>query len=173
LLGSCTKDPAEIYYDDQRFYYDLPSFMAKQVSNLHDKKQWVRKRVTKDGHTHIIERGNINWQEELEGFIECDINRPAWRGEFRVDTIFLERLFVITYKTENEEIPVKNVVITIDKDTRQCLQVTVDRRSKNFLYTSDQKLFFTTGEGYMMKGKLSVTFLFDSEYAVESEFIES
>ncbi len=147
--------------------------MAKQVDNLQTRKQRVRKHVTKDGHSHIIERGDINWEEELNAFKEADINRPAWRGEFKVDSIFLERVYIITYKTENAEIPVKNVVVTIDKETRQCLQVTVDKQTKNFLYSSDQSLFFTTGEGYMMKGKLSVNFLFDSEYSIESEFIES
>ena len=173
MLSSCSKDPAEIYYEDQRYYYDLPSFIRKQADNLQSKSQWVRKHVTKDGHSHIIERGNIDWQEELDAFLESDINRPAWRGEFKVDTISLERVYVITYKTENKQIPVKNVVITIDKDTRQCLQVTIDRKTKNFLYSSDQSMFFTTGEGYMMKGKLSVSYLFDSEYSIESEFIES
>ena len=147
--------------------------MAKQVDNLQTRKQRVRKHVTKDGHSHIIERGDIDWEEELNAFKEADINRPAWRGEFKVDSISLERVYIITYKTENAEIPVKNVVVTIDKETRQCLQVTVDKQTKNFLYSSDQSLFFTTGEGYMMKGKLSVNFLFDSEYSIESEFIES
>lgn len=172
-MSSCSKDPSEVYYEDQRYYYDLPAFIADQISNLQSKKQRVRKQVTKDGHSHIIERGNIDWNEELDAFKESDINRPAWRGEFMVDTISLERVFVITYKTENEEIPVKNVVITVDKDTKQCLQISVDRRTENFLYSSDQSLYFTTGEGYMMKGKLSVTLLFDSEYSIESEFIES
>jgi len=173
LLSSCSKDPAEMYYEDQRFYYDIPNFMNKQVNNLRKKHQWVRKTVTKDGHTHIIERGDIEWDEELAAFIDSDINRPAWRGAFKVDTISLERVWVITYKTEVQEIPVKNVVVTVDKDTKQCLQVTVDRSTDNFLYTSNQKLFFTTGEGYMVKGKLSVSYLFDSEYAIESEFVES
>jgi hypothetical protein len=172
ILSSCTKDPAEVYYEDQRNYYDIPAFMVKQVENLQNRNQRVRKHVTKDGHSHIIEHGDIDWKEELDAFKEADINRPAWRGEFKIDSISLERVFVITYKTDNEEIPVKNVVVTIDKDTRQCLQVTVDRRTKNFLYSSDQSLFFTTGEGYMMKGKLSVSYLFDSEYSIESEFIE-
>jgi hypothetical protein len=173
LACSCSKDPAEVYYEDQRYYYDLPSFMSKQAENLQSKGQWVRKHVTKDGHSHIIEHGDVDWKEELDLFIESDINRPAWRGEFKVDTINLEREYVITYKTTNEQIPVKNVVVTIDKDTRQCLKLTVDRRTKNFLYTSDQSLYFTTGEGYMMKGKLSVSLLFDSEYSIDSEFIES
>ena len=173
MLNSCSKDPAELYYEDQRYYYDLPSFIRSQAENLQNKSQWVRKHVTKDGHSHIIERGNIDWQEELDAFLESDINRPAWRGEFKVDTISLERVYVITYKTENKQIPVKNVVITIDKDTGQCLQVTIDRKTKNFLYSSDQSMYFTTGEGYMMKGKLSVSYLFDSEYSIESEFIES
>lgn len=173
LLCACSKDPAEVYYEDQRFYYDLPSFITKQANNLQSKTQWVRKHVTKDGHSHIIERGDIEWMEELDLFIESDINRPAWRGEFKVDTIRLEREYVITYKTDNKQIPVKNVVVTIDKESNQCLKVTVDRRTKNFLYQSDQSLYFTTGEGYMMKGKLSVSYLFDSEYSIDSEFIES
>lgn len=173
LLCACSKDPAEVYYEDQRFYYDLPSFITKQANNLQSKSQWVRKQVTKDGHSHIIERGDIEWMEELDLFIESDINRPAWRGEFKVDTIRLEREYVITYKTDNKQIPVKNVVVTIDKETKQCLKVTVDRRTENFLYQSDQSLYFTTGEGYMMKGKLSVSYLFDSEYSIDSEFIES
>lgn len=160
-------------YEDQRYYYDLPAFISKQISNLKSKKQWVRKHVTKDGRSHIIERGDIDWNDELGVFLESDINRPAWRGEFKIDSISLERVFVITYKTENPEIPVKNVVVTVDKDTKQCLQISVDRRTENFLYSSDQSLFFTTGEGYMMKGKLSVSYLFDSEYSIESEFIES
>lgn len=160
-------------YEDQRYYYDLPAFISKQISNLKSKKQWVRKHVTKDGRSHIIERGDIDWNEELGVFLESDINRPAWRGEFNIDSISLERVFVITYKTENPEIPVKNVVVTVDKDTKQCLQISVDRRTENFLYSSDQSLFFTTGEGYIMKGKLSVSYLFDSEYSIESEFIES
>ena len=117
MLNSCSKDPAELYYEDQRYYYDLPSFIRSQAENLQNKSQWVRKHVTKDGHSHIIERGNIDWQEELDAFLESDINRPAWRGEFKVDTISLERVYVITYKTENKQIPVKNVVTTIDKDT--------------------------------------------------------
>jgi len=146
--------------------------MVMQVENLQNRQQRVRKHVIKDGHSHIIERGDIDWKEELDAFKEADINRPAWRGEFKIDSISLERVYIITYKTDNEEIPVKNVVVTIDKDTRQCLQVTVDRRTKNFLYSSDQSLFFTTGEGYMMKGKLSVSYLFDSEYSIEAEFIE-
>lgn len=164
---------AEVYYEDQRYYYDLPKFFENQINNLKSKGQWVRKHVTKDGHSHIIERGNIDWNEELGVFLDSDINRPAWRGEFKVDTINLEREYVITYKTGNEQIPVKNVVVTIDKQSKQCLKLTVDRRTENFLYKSDQSLYFTTGEGYIMKGKLSVTYLFDSEYAIDTEFIES
>ncbi len=172
FLSSCSKDPAELYFEDQAYYFDLPAFMSDEILNLNSEEQWVRKKVTKDGHTQVIERGNINWEEELDGFTECDLNRPAWRGAFKIDTISLERVYVITYKAINKEIPVKNVVITVGKETKQCLQVTVDRSTKNCLYTSDQKLLFTTGEGYMVKGKLSVTFLFDSEYSIESEFIE-
>lgn len=172
MLGSCTQDPTEVYFDDERNYYDLPSCMRKQVDALNTMGKHVRKKLTKDGHTQVLEHGNVNWDEELELFLDSDINRPAWRGAFKADTVQLERMYVITYRTENEEIPVKNVVVTIDKENKQCLRLTIDRQTDNFLYTSVQKLFFTPGEGYTIKGSLKVVFLFESEFAVESTFID-
>lgn len=172
LLGSCSKDPAEVYYEDQRYYFDLPSCIEHQVEVLRKVDKHVRKRLTKDGQTQIIERGNVNWEEEFELFMESDINRPAWRGAFKADTVMLDRAYVVTYRTENQEIPVKNVVVTIDRQNRQCLRLTIDRHTDNFLYSSLQKLFLTPGEGYTIKGQLKVNFLFESEFAVESTFID-
>lgn len=172
MLGSCTKDPTEVYFDDQRFYYDLPKCMTHQVETLQKMGKQVRKKLTKDGQTQTVERGEVNWKEELELFMECDINRPAWRGAFSADTVQLERIMVITYRTDNDEIPVKSVVVTLDRENRQCLRLTIDRGTENFLYSSSQKLFFTPGEGYTIKGHLKVPFIFDSEFSVESIFID-
>jgi hypothetical protein len=172
MLGSCSQDPVEVYYDDQRNYYDLPVCMRKQVDLLNKMGKHVRKKLTKDGKSQTVERGDVNWDEELELFMESDINRPAWRGAFIADTVELERMYVISYRTENEEIPVKNVVVTLDRDSKQCLHLTIDRQTDNFLYTSVQKLFFTPGEGYTIKGLLKVSFLFESEFVVESTFID-
>ncbi len=172
MLGSCSKDPTEIYFDDQRYYYDLPKCMAYQMDALQSMGKHVRKKLTKDGQSQTIERGDVNWREELELFFESDINRPAWRGAFKADTVKLEQMMVITYSTENPEIPVKSVVVTLDRESRQCLRLTIDRGTENFLYSSTQKLFFTPGEGYIIKGHLKVPFIFESEFSVESTFID-
>lgn len=172
MLGSCSKDPADLYFEDQRYYYDLPKCMQHQVSALQKMGKHVRKRLTKDGQTQTVEHSDVNWNEELELFIESDINRPAWRGAFSADTVELERMLVITYRTNNKEIPVKSVVVTLDRASQQCLQLTIDRLTENFLYSSNQKLFFTPGEGYSIKGHLKVPFIFESEFSVESVFID-
>lgn len=172
VLSSCSQDPTEVYYEDDRNYYDLPSCMRHQVDALNKMGKHVRKKLTKDGQSQVVEKGDVNWQEELELFMESDINRPAWRGSFKTDTVHLDQMLVITYKTDNTEIPVKNVVVTLDKQNKQCLRLTIDRQTDNFLYSSLQKLFFTPGEGYTVKGHLKVMFLFESEYAVESTFID-
>lgn len=172
MLGSCSKDPTEVYFDDQRNYYDLPKCMGYQMDALQSMGKHVRKKLTKDGQSQTIERGDVNWREELELFFESDINRPAWRGAFQADTVKLEQMMVITYRTDNPEIPVKNVVVTLDRETRQCLRLTIDRGTENFLYSSTQKLFFTPGEGYTIKGHLKVPFIFESEFSVESTFID-
>lgn len=172
LLGSCSKDPTEIYFEDQRFYYDLPKCMTYQVETLERLGKNVRKQLTKDGQTQTVERGGVNWREELELFIESDINRPAWRGAFMADTVTLERMMVITYTTQNREIPVKRLVVTLDRQNQQCLRLTIDRKTENFLYSSNQKLFFIPGEGYTIKGHLKVPYIFESQFSVESTFID-
>ncbi len=172
MLGSCSKDPTEVYFDDQRLYYDLPKCMTHQIDALQKMGKLVRKKLNKDGQSQTIERGNVNWEEELELFLESDINRPAWRGDFQADTVKLEQMMVITYSTENPEIPVKSVVVTLDREGRQCLRLSIDRGTENFLYSSAQKLFFTPGEGYTIKGHLKVPFIFESEFSVESTFID-
>jgi len=171
-LGSCKKDPTEVYFSDQRNYYDLPTCVRQQKELLQRTGKSVRKKLTKDGHTQVIERSDVDWNEEFELFIESDINRPAWRGAFLADTVHLERMMVITYRSQNPEIPVRTVVVTIDHATGQCLRLTIDRRTENFLYSSNQKLFLTPGEGYTIKGHLRVPRLFESEFSVESVFID-
>ena len=173
LLGSsCKKDPTEVYFSDERNYYDLPTCVIQQKDFLQKTGKHVRKKLTKDGHTQVIERGDVDWDEEFEMFIDSDINRPAWRGSFLGDTVQLERMKVITYRAQNPEIPVRNVVVTLDRATGQCLKLTIDRRTDNFLYSSNQKLFLTPGEGYTIKGQLRVPWLFESEFTVESTFID-
>lgn len=160
------------YFEDDKKFYNLKAYFMNQANKLAVRKQNVRKTITKDGRSEVVEMKSINWVEELEVFKESDINKPAWRDAYVTDTVFLQKSTVISHDALNEDNPIQHLVVTLDPVTGSCLRVSIDKHTDNFLYTSRQKLFYSAGEGYKIKGSLSVKYLFDSEYEVDAEFID-
>lgn len=193
MLCACKKDPVDQYFEDTSVYFDIGTFFRTQVDNLNKRKLAIRQRVVKDGFAQTIEKEQVNWEEELAPFIDADINRPAWRGQFKVDTVLRnDHLVVIEYTLRDADknddgspvegavkgwfrgdpCPISKVVLTKDPRSNTPLKVSIDKLTNNFLYSSSHKLYFTTGEGYMVKGRLEVKYLFSSEYSVDSKFVE-
>lgn len=172
FLGGCVKDPVDEYFQNDKKFYDLRAYFDNQINKLKVRRQNVRKQITKNGRSHVLEMNTLNWVEELEAFKESDINKPAWRDAYQTDTIFLEGSQVISHKALNTENPIQTLVVTIHTESGDCIRVSIDKRTENFLYSSEQKLFYSAGEGYEISGKLSVKYLFSSEYEVEAEFID-
>jgi hypothetical protein len=172
LIGGCSNDPVDEYYENDKKFYDIRAYFDNQINKLKVRRQNVRKQITKNGRSHVLEMNTLNWVEELEAFKESDINKPAWRDAYLTDTIFLEGSQVISHKAVNAENPIQTLVVTIHSETGDCLRVSIDKRTENFLYSSEQKLFYSAGEGYEISGNLSVKYLFNSEYEVEAEFID-
>ena len=161
------------YFEDDKKFYNLKAYFMNQANKLSARNQKVRKTITKDGRSEVIEVSNLNWVEELEAFKESDINKPAWRDAYVTDTVFLQKSTVISHDALNEDNPIQRLVVTLDPETGSCLRVSIDKHTDNFLYHSRQKLFYSAGEGYRIKGTLKVEYLFESEYEVDAEFIES
>jgi len=173
MFVSCQKDPVDIYFEDKPVYFDMSGFIRGQIVNLKGRGFGLRKREEKDGFTRTIEKEKVDWESELAEFLECDINRPAWRDRFETDTVLRnESTLVIRHTAMVPECPMRSMVVTYDRSTGTCLKVSIEKQTDNFLYSSEQRLFFTTGEGYSVHSKLEVSLLFSSEYEVESRFIE-
>ncbi|KAA3440489.1 hypothetical protein FOA19_07500 [Rufibacter hautae] len=67
--------------------YDLVGFLDREAQALNTKKAMVRKAVAEDGtvkETKTIT--SLNWTEELAPFADADINKPALKGLFTVDS---------------------------------------------------------------------------------------
>ena len=171
MMG-CKQDAVDEYFESHKRYYDIRAYFDNQINKLKVRRQNVRKKITKNGRSHVLELNTLNWVEELDAFKKSDINKPAWRDAYETDTIFLQGSQVISHKALNKDNPVQNLVVTLHSETGDCLRVSIDKRTDNFLYNSEQKLFYSAGEGYEIRGKLSVKFLFNSEYEVEAEFID-
>ena len=70
---SCSQETASI----QKNYFDLDSFIKKIISDETSQKPTIKKAISLDKKEEIIETNNINWEKELELFLQADLNKAS------------------------------------------------------------------------------------------------
>ncbi|RYU94024.1 hypothetical protein [Emticicia agri] len=83
-----------------------------------------------------IETREINWNKELELFLQADLNKQSYQSAYIVEVKDKK----INYRLkEGEKIPVKQLIIEFDeKDLPKHVEAIM--RTSNYLYESDKKL---------------------------------
>lgn len=89
----------------------------------------------------------INWDRELSLFSQAEINKPALREKYIVET----SNGITTYRTDNDKMKVQWIMIfTTGGDTTE---INIHTHTENFLSRSDYMLFYFPGKGYTIEGR--------------------
>jgi hypothetical protein len=87
LIFSNCKEGAPQYLGNTTPLFDLKGFLDNEIATHLKDVKTVKKTVTVNGKTETKEVTIKDWKEELKPFFNSDINRPAWRDKYKVDTI--------------------------------------------------------------------------------------
>lgn len=168
LLTSCSeekKEPAS-----KGIYFDLAGYFKAEGEKLNSQKPGVTKTIIKDGEKETkILSDSIDWKKELKIFADADINKPAWKQSFRTDTLKDGNNYIISCKTTDEKIPVKEIAVVTDS-VWQPIQIFIKRIAKNFLYNSQQSLYYVPGKYYRLESEMNVRWTFETKFSVEGTF---
>lgn len=169
LFASCSKEAQEKKSEPGKFF-DLVGYFQKEAEALNGTKPEITKTIIKDGATETKTLSDsIDWKKELKIFSENSINKPAWKDSFSADTLKEGSRNTITYKTADEKISVKEIVITTDS-LWQPTDISIKRDAKNFLYTSQQTLHYAPKKLYRLDSEMHVRWTFDTKFSVEGIF---
>jgi hypothetical protein len=130
---------------DEKFYFDLKSFVENQIVYLNDKKPIVSKTVGLDGKTVSNESKDIDWKKELELFVQADLNKPSYRQSYMV-----ERKDSSTYEYRlkpNVDLPVTYLKIITDSSLHQTIYVKALFQSSNRIYKSEKTIELSCTRG--------------------------
>lgn len=170
LVSSCSKEAQEKKSEPGKFF-DLIAYFSKEADALNATKPEIKKTIIKDGETETKTfSDSIDWKKELKIFSENSINKPAWKDSFSADTIKEGSSNTITYKTADEKISVKEIVIVTDS-LWQPTAISIKRDAKNFLYTSQQTLHYSAQKSYRLDSEMHVRWTFDTKFSVEGVFL--
>ena len=119
-------------------YFDLKSFFKDEAENLKLTKTHIRKKIISGNDLEEKEFTNIDWEKELRPFSESDINKPAWKLSYSVDTFYLQSQVHVVYKSKETKLPIKKLEVILKNNKVAMIKVASEKQ--NSYYHSKQNL---------------------------------
>lgn len=173
LLFSGCNNPAQS--DLPPVYYDVGGFVNRQITDLSARKPLVQKAVQINQERSQQTVRTVNWQRELELFLQADINKPALRSSYaiaRPDSL----TYRYTLKNSEERLTVRSLLVKVDSVTRQPRRIEAVLQTSNPLYASERHLLLESGptrtgwqvNHYKLYGFQKLSFFDKNEFSVEA-----
>lgn len=87
LLGGCGESPAPAGAARPGLYFDVKGLVNGQIEQLTARRAVVEKQVSlRGGATETTTVPQVKWADELQLFLQADINKVALRGAYAVDS---------------------------------------------------------------------------------------
>jgi len=145
-------------------YFDVKAYFSKEAKSLTEKNPVINKTVIVNGVQEHKSLKISDWNKELASFIDADINKRAWAGEFKE----MKTGNGIVYTSNNEKVPVKKLEILRNRD--RITGMTIIIRNSNYLYTSSDTLRYYPDSLYQIRKAQHITLMSPKSYLITGTF---
>lgn len=157
-INSCKNDSHSA--TDTNKFFDIKGFFKADSARLSKLNPLVNKTVVHNGITETKKVHIPNWGTELSLFSESDINKPAWKASYDVQTT---DDFLI-YKANDPSLKTQKIIIK--KQNNRLKWIMIVNHTKNILYESYEKLSYFPDSLYLIQKKQSVRVLGTDIYKI-------
>lgn len=167
LLISC--QPEKVKLEGAPPFFDLEAFFQKEVDRMGG--QTVERKILLKGQMDVQKLSNWDAAVELEGFKELNINRPAWRDQYRVDSLRGENGWLegLRYLAIDSSLRIQEIDIDF-ADSGEVAEIRVEKYIKNLVVHFHQKLRYRPGQGYWLWREQKVPLTKQSEMKIEVSY---
>lgn len=158
ILFSACSSTSDEQAPKQLYFFDLAGYFKTQATVL--PQQAILKTVSKNG---IPETKNIvikDWNQELQLFIQSDINKAAWKDSYRKDST--EN--ILHYVAIDTALRVRSIRIAFENDVPN--EVIIHTQSKNVLYHTTEDLTYIPDSLYQITKHQKVILLGLNDYQI-------
>ena len=163
LLLSCGS-PDQPKQETAGTYFDLKSYFNKEAQALNRRGPMVKKSVVVNDKAEEKQLKITDWVKELSVFMDADINKPAWKGEFQT----INNANGTSYRSNNDQVPVKQVDII--KAGEKVKGVTILIHNSNYLYSSTDTLSYYPDSLYQIRKSQQIKLLSPKRYRITGTF---
>jgi hypothetical protein len=142
-------------------YFDVAGYFKADTAKLQKLNPAVNKTVLHNGTSENKTVHIPNWGQELNLFIQSDINRPAWKNSYTV--LSTDSLIIYTAKTPD----LRTTKIMIRKDKEKIKWMVIYNHTKNLLYETKEKLSYFPDSAYQIEKSQQVKLMGKNLYMVK------
>ena len=145
-------------------FFDVKQYFKDEAEKLSRSNPAIFKTVTHNGKTESKKVLIDNWGRELNSFTESDINKPAWKLSYSVDS----SANGITYRAKDASL--KTHEISIKKDSGKVTAIIIQNSTHNILYNTTEKLSYFPGSYYLIEKTQKVKVMGANSYQIKGKF---
>jgi len=162
VIVSCKNDRNSAV--DTKKFFDIKGYFHADSARLSKLNPSITKTVAHNNDSETKKVQVPNWVTELSLFSESDINKPAWRDSYAVQT----SENTIIYLAKDSSLRTRRIII--NKTGDRVKWILIINYTKNFLYESSEKLSYFPDSLYLIQKKQSVRILGTDRYTISGAF---
>jgi hypothetical protein len=168
FAGSCSA-PDTPSNSNQKPYFDLKSYFTQELLRLKPLKEIIKK-TTVNEHTEEITLDSMDFNSELQLFMDSDINRASWFGKYQIDTTLTASGEIARLNYAANDPGLRTQSISIDYYTNEVRRVEIVNTSNSALSKSKQHLVYLPKEGFSIESTQSIKFTGENSFLIEVRF---
>lgn len=141
-------------------YFDLKAYFKADAARLNSSKKTVLKTITHNGTTESKEVNITDWERELSLFSESDINKPAWRDSYSIQT----SPTMVIYTATDDDLKTREIIV--NKTGDKVKYIVIYNYTKNILYYTKEKLTYMPDSIYKIEKTQQVRLLGLNKYVI-------
>jgi hypothetical protein len=175
-LAGCAKKGTVANAECAGVHFCLNSLIDLQVKQSSESLASIDKYVYLNGKEEqkILKLDAAHWQAEFTAFREADIDKPALRGKYLVDTLFVhtDSLTRVSYIAQEPGLRMRYLHLYFLPGATVPTYLEARLEAKNVFYQSIQELEYSPNKFYSIKGFQDIWLLGKDSFAIKSNFID-
>ncbi len=175
-LAGCAKSDKPLAVDCAGVHYCLGAFVQQELQSYATAQPSLEKYAYLNGkeETKTLQLDAARWQVEFTAFKEADIDRPALRGKYLVDTLYMDTdsLTKVSYIAQDPDLRTQYLHLYFKPNATTPSYIEAHLATSNVFYQSQQDIAFAPGEFYSISGYQDIWLLGEDSFAVKSVFVK-
>ena len=153
----------------EKTYFDLAKAVQNDISTNSKNKCGEEKTVLINVINETKKSDTVDWEKELQVLLDCDINKPSWKGKF--DTQILDDRQKYVYTSNSAKIPIRKMIVNYEQKSGKIISIAIEKKISTILFSNEQQITYFPEKSFKINARQRAFFMKDFNSEVEIKYL--